>query len=867
MDLSFLRSGKGSISLPQFLSFWTDSLPLSFYINELLRYYIEIEKSRKSSGVSLEHTISTLYFLVLSGRYEVTDSEFQTCFEEARQRWDYHRQGHESFSPLLDEIMATILNAPNNPDDHIHLIFSHSLLFSPRISSHADISYNNYLGQQFKAVTNHDITNYQSKGFPYLSQNPAFCILEKAEFILNYTFIKSYLTTAGYIPVSILDLFHRKIQEIIINLRGNDFKLAQCSLLPLLHMLENILTAFPIISYDSMDALIIDLDILRRWPLPYGAAADKLMHMIIKELKSPGSAVRYRIREEFPMIDYHTPVFELHDSQALGRASGYLILDSSDSIESSFFYMIESINKAHNKEKLQEVIKKLAAVFPVNTTSVYAHVNRTLIVLFVFSLFLEITTTDLSHMAGLSSENLFSLYKRILQMVEKIEGEEMDRARTLQEWFVLELFEEVKTLKSDRTNPLTEPLFVYLSEFEIFFPKVPQHALTVIDLAQCDPQAEAGEATGYIINTSSEAIASDDLIIDIFRQVCGPSEHLSFPIKIILTGSDAVTHRTLKSYMNCLISSKYMAESDIRFYSVPTYQVTNTLAMYLASVDAWYTRHVYLPLHMRPWVPRLEAKIDQKHLPKKESAFDPHFATGVTDKNLPAVMCEALIQDYLSEATHVIPINIYRVKCYRNDLSVPDEIIPMCMYLEMGAIPAAKRLQDLNSSFKDKSYLEVIESKAFRFRSITLQLQVSQMDLMGNHCGIDECVVRHIYSLSIGNVPREQDKCMAPVPQAEWLELSFIERDSAEQEANLLKEVKKKKSKQPQSQTNIAISSLYSNLHISGGKISMGEVGDTDIVVDGMLYGPFKQVVVEPWIGEDSLQIALPLYTYLDSEN
>ena len=85
-------------------------------------------------------------------------------------------------------------------------------------------------------------------------------------------------------------------------------------------------------------------------------------------------------------------------------------------------------------------------------------------------MFIEISIADLSHFAGLSSESVFCLYSKVIEMVEVIENEEIDRARNYAANFIQDLFEESMNLNSDKTNSLTEPLFVFLSEHDIFFP-------------------------------------------------------------------------------------------------------------------------------------------------------------------------------------------------------------------------------------------------------------------------------------------------------------------------------------------------------------------------------------------------------------
>lgn len=870
--IPFLRSGKTNFSLEKFNNFWNDSISIGHYILELIKYYIEIEKAKKHNGVSIENTLGTLYFLILSGCYDSNDQEFQNFIEEGRQRWEHHRMNHESLNPLIEEIIAAVLNIPTNPDDLIPLVISHTLKFPCKPEKFTETTYTNYYGQSFKIITSQDIQFYQSKGFMYLSSNPKFCIYDKGEFIGGYGYLTNHLKSLGYLPLNILELFHRKIQEIIIDLRAGDVKLAQSCLLPLLHVIENLLIKYPIVSYDSMDALIIDLDIIRRWPLPYGSAANKLLELVLSELKSPSSAITYIIREEFPIIDIHIPIFDSNPAEEFFRSAGYIILDSSESLESSYFYRIGAFHKKFYKNKINQMVDKIDSDSSINLSSVEAHITRCLIILFIFSLYVEINTAELSHIAGLSTENVYGLYKRVIQMIEKISTEEMDRARTLQEWFVLELFEEVKTLKSNRTNPLTEPLFVYLSEFEIYFPSVPSHSITVVDLTHIEANIDTVEDIDIVVNHSVHNF--DDPLIDILRQnLRQKSLGRPFPVKIILTGSDVITHRLLRNYVKAVGNG---AELDTRFYVVPTFQVSNTLAMYLASIDSWYTRHVYIPFYYRPWVPRLDTKVDLKHASKKDSnindhlikalALDPPHLNGLNEKSLPIAYCDVLLESYLLEARHLIPIKIYKIKFYRTETNKPDEIIPMALYMDIGASSAAKRLQELNPSLQDKSFAEVAEHKSFRFRSLTLQMQMSQMDLLGKACGSEETVIKNVYNLTLGNVPREQDKGMSPIPQMEWLELSFIEREAAEQEFALLKGIKNKKIKEPQSFINVTINSLYSNLHISSGKIMAADATEMDVVVDGVLYGPFKQVFIEPWILDTGDQLVLPVYTYLDSE-
>ena len=879
-SVNLIRTAKTNLSLQKFNQFWVEGNSLGFYVSELVKYYCEIEKAKKINGITLESCIGTLYSIILSNCYDSSDSDFQSNLESTKQKWEVYRNEHESPSSLLDEIMTTVLSIWTNPDDHIHLVFSHSLIYPNRVESFSDILYKNYFGQEFRIVSPQDLINYSAKGFIYLSSNPRFCIQDKAEFIMNYSYIKNYVSNNGYLPVSILDLFHRKIQEMIISLRSNNYKHAQSTLLPLLHMLKNLLIHFPIISYDSMDALIIDLDIIRRWPIPYGSTADSLLQQVVKEIKTPGSAMRTRIREDFPFIDIHAPLYFSRSSNCAFSSStliAYIAVDIRETLESGFFYKIVEFCHKNRTDKLHEKLGRVFRDSQVNVPAVYAHVNRCLVVLFYFSLFIDISITDLSHIAGLSSENIFKLYKRVIKMVEIIENEEIDKARNYAANFIQDLFEESLNLRSDKTDNLTEPLFVYLSDHDILFPKIPDYEFQIVELSNQTNSRGLYQDTEIMVNESAFSNSDDDPLLYIVRQYMnGKDLNIACPLKIVLTGSDAITHRFIKSYISCLeLNPKLCTNLNMQFFVVPSFQTSNTLSMYLASIDSWYTRHVYVPFHSRPWLPRLDTKSDIKNLNKKEISIidsllksmttDDYESGGLCERALPIVMSESLLQDYLADAREILSVNIYKLKCSRSLSSTSEEIIPMGLYMEIGASTVARRMQEINPILKDKTSAEVIESKTFKFRSITLHIQMNQMDLMGKNCGIDEGVVKNVYNLNIANVPRESDKGAMALPDVEWLELTLIERDGAEQESNLLKNVRNKKIKEAQSQINIAISSLYSNLHVASGKITASDNCEFDITVDGVLYGPYKQVIVEPWLGLDSLPLTFPVYKFLQT--
>jgi hypothetical protein len=61
------------------------------------------------------------------------------------------------------------------------------------------------------------------------------------------------------------------------------------------------------------------------------------------------------------------------------------------------------------------------------------------------------------------------------------------------------------------------------------------------------------------------------------------------PVKIVLSGTDALVHRFLEEYVRLLRDRvDLFDELDLRVFIVPVRDVKNTLASYIASIDYWY---------------------------------------------------------------------------------------------------------------------------------------------------------------------------------------------------------------------------------------------------------------------------------------
>ncbi|CAG9321720.1 unnamed protein product [Blepharisma stoltei] len=885
---AFLRNGKVNMPVAKYNAFWTEKIQIGNYILGLVKYLIDCEKLKKISGVSMEQALATLYFLVISESYSPSDEKFLASLSEARQRWENHRTNHPTLNLMFDEIMTCVLRIPNEREEIIPLIITHATKFQPPIRDFEDINYLNYLGQEIKVETPQDLQVHLGSGSIHLSPNPKFSILDCGELTMVYTFLKNYIKTTSHMPVSFLDIFHRKIQEIIISVRSSNPRVAEASLLPVLHILEQLITRYPIMNYEAIESLILEIDVLRRWPIPYGSSADRLVELLKDEMKSPGNSMINKLREEFPMIDACIPLFEssydTYQKQEFRRANAFVFLDINESPEVGLFYKLSLLNRKHREEKLRDIIQNVDMGRTINFTAFQSHVLRLMIILFVFSNHHDINIQDVSYLSGLSPENVFDLYKRVILIIEKAGEVEVEHARKLQEDFFLELLVEMNNFSCDDSNPLTTALFTYLSNFSIYTPQFPIHTISIIDISQIDePLPTDTDVTNRtvdesIFNLQAEKSVNEPLY-EVFQRSINPDNafHMA-PIKIVLTGSDQIIHRFLKSYVR-LLERKNPDEMDIRIYIVPTYDVYNTLAQYLSTIDSWYLRHIYVPFALRPWVPRLDSKEAIKQMKKdpqakdiirRSVALDPSSDGGLREDTLPFIYSEALLQDYIMEASRTLPISIYQVKCYKgevNDATLPDIVIPFCLHIRIGITAAIRRFQEKNEGFKDKSPQDIMECKLFRYVPIQLNMRLTQMDLFGIEYATTESATRVIYNMNISNVPCENDKTTPAIPSAEWLELSYIEPESAQQEAAYMKRIKSKKTGDTQANVNVAISTLYSSLHIGSGYIVMSDNSrGMDILVDDVLYGPFSGISIEPLKQENGSVMYLPAMVYLEPE-
>lgn len=893
---SFLRTNKISLNYVKFVEFWveTQRSPGPF-LCELIRYIAKVEQGSRNPSTSVELSLSTLALLMFNIDYDTTDELYQTCLRIARSKWDKLRRTHASVNPVTEDFINCALRLGGDREELMNILLTHATTLPIPIQSFDDLSHISYSGQQVTVVYPTDLSHSYGLGSFYFSTNPKFSTIECGEFSLTYSYIKRQIAEAGEVSPQIIEILCMKFQEIKNRVSSGNYKTAEASLLALIRIVENLIVQFPITDFEHLEQLLVEIDIFRRWPLPFGSAASYLVELICKEMKVPGTAMLQKLSEEWPLLDIHIPYYERtdrSDKEELNCWSAFIIVDSSDSPEFIFINEIAKYKAPSKQDKLKQDLLsvELKLARPLNHSLFEVHVYRIWIIFFKLSLFNQINVEDLTAVTKLEGGDIFKTYSKVLEIAERSQFFDNKRARNLQEELHTDLVNEILRKDAGDISSLTRTLFSHFSSLKSYRLQLPKYHLKLIDIGN-DHMTEL-EETGMSklseiddsgMLTKEEAFSFGTLYgafsAILARSMDSKSLQNKSPVRVILTGSDELFHKFLLAFVSSISNdSEILGGVDLRVYVLPTYGCNSTLAQYLSSVDLWYQRHIYIPFAMRPWAPKLDFGLTdhkatssttsepttQRHRSLLEQSDLPYF-----DQLLPISVSADLLQDYLLEANRMLSLNIYEVHCWSTsedaDHTPEDLIIPFGLYVDIGVQAAAKRLQQKNPTMKEKSLNDIIAMKNFVYEPLQITIIATQMDLFGVEYPAPDEATRFIHSLSVSNVPRESDATTPAIPNAEWLELSYLEPESAIQLAAYLKKKKGRKNRDSQADINVAASTLYSNLHIIKADL-ISRSTPMDLLVDGRLYGPFRMIRIKPFTLEDRLWPTVPLMTFCDPD-
>lgn len=168
-------------------------------------------------------------------------------------------------------------------------------------------------------------------------------IFETCEFSYGYEYLYAQLKERkrlpeGGIPDVILKLCVEYL-EFLPSALAKFPKRVEKTAIALFHMLRQMLTSNPL-SFEKANAylnrMLELIEVFTHMPFPFGYLASEMSELLKAELKTPGTAFRFRIREEVPSLDYlnleHKKQENLEKSEALLTA--YCILDEASEVSS-----------------------------------------------------------------------------------------------------------------------------------------------------------------------------------------------------------------------------------------------------------------------------------------------------------------------------------------------------------------------------------------------------------------------------------------------------------------------------------------------------------------------------------------------------
>jgi hypothetical protein len=77
-------------------------------------------------------------------------------------------------------------------------------------------------------------------------------------------------------------------------------------------------------------------------------------------------------------------------------------------------------------------------------------------------------------------------------------------------------------------------------------------------------------------------------------------------------------------------------------------------------------------------------------------------------------------------------------------LSSPDATIPFCQYIELGVNACAAAKRRAYPALADKSLQEIVESRNFQYKEVSLTIKVTQTDINGFEFGGHDEVTKNI---------------------------------------------------------------------------------------------------------------------------
>lgn len=367
---------------------------------------------------------------------------------------------------------------------------------------------------------------------------------------------------------------------------------------------------------------------------------------------------------------------------------------------------------------------------------------------------------------------------------------------------------------------------VYDKLKQLFEGYQPQHIPPV-----SPPPIPALASTASTTSTTSTAMtAAKDKDAPVIR----PRE-----LRICIVGGDRFLQQVVTAYY--LLQSMHPAlleGLDVKFYMTPC--TKNHFANYLARQDLWYHRHIYAPFRcpyplVVPWLRDDEIEVKQNN----------EAGTGFS---IVSQFYRDSITQYVREAKQTYKATVFKLEGYADTMAgEPTEIVPFLQRIEIGLAPAVEDFRQ-KAGQPGLKFEDVTKDKTFIFTAPELSIKYYKVDLTGQpKPEIMDDIIPY-QSIVLSHVPRKNDQCNAPEPHSTGIEL-YVQPQSKIEKSRLRK------------------NSLYFDPRQHIADVTCSSPIPFKVLVDGGLYGPFKNIRVSVAILKCDGKIAqFPVQTFFPTQ-
>eukprot|EP00457_Paulinella_chromatophora_P001223 gb/GEZN01001225.1/.p1 GENE.gb/GEZN01001225.1/~~gb/GEZN01001225.1/.p1 ORF type:complete len:845 (+),score=113.42 gb/GEZN01001225.1/:30-2564(+) len=593
-------------------------------------------------------------------------------------------------------------------------------------------------------------------------------------------------------------------------------KVAQSSLLALLHMLQDFLSKGPVDAAFLKRALNT-VQQFYLWPKPYGTAARKSLEALQMELLAPGHNMREKYTRVAEQIDQGQSLHYITEYASVRSVGLLSVMEGRD-------FKAKSPRSSGRKEP------KIAL----------PPVQQAMLIMSAMKHEQGVGLSDAEVLAfkALSPAGAATLYAKWYEFHEKVGKSGIQMARQGR----VEMMNQLKALLPTLTakTDLGEKPLEFPGEMDSIYtpPETERNHIVVATTLKYTHELHQEikiMCIKYMPYPSTPAYEQYEQILKYYSNA-KRTQKLVLPI--VVAGGDRLLHNFVCAHMRVLQQDPNLLKGlDVRFFIVPLEE--NRLASFMARYDGWYNRHIFIPFRQHNFIVPMIRMDGPGPVEQKEE----------TVLTLPGEFFRELVERYVGESRFRWHINVYQVECWLADRKqlqpedeetegpatevpavaesgeeeTPDYNIPFIQSCEIGlnarAIAFAEEKQ-LNT----RNIEEIQKHRDFTCMSPPLSVGFTKMDLSGREQKISVEMISEYETLLCSNLPSKDEKrTFPPDPTASWLELYA-------------------KVKNPSSKRNIL--ATEPRQHVVALGVTTEKGGVFDVLVDRQVFRGIKKIKI-----------------------